>query len=66
MKKGILTLAIMLIGTLALAGPSPCEAGANAAYDAVIKNHGTTTQAQAAYDASLAACEKKLKEDGWD
>lgn len=66
MKKGILTLGIILLGTFALAGPSPCEAGANAAYDAVINAGGSTTLAQAAYDASLAACEAQLKEDGWD
>lgn len=41
--------------------PSPCEAGANAAYDAVIENGGTKIQTQAAYDASLKACEEGFK-----
>lgn len=64
--KGILTLGLLLIGTLALAkSPSPCEDGANAAYNAVIAEGGSKTMATAAYNASLKACEARLKENGW-
>jgi hypothetical protein len=62
MKKAILTLGVMLIGTFALAHvtPSKCETQANAAYDAVINAGGSTATAQAAYNATLSACEKEF------